>query len=223
MYKSFSEGFYLVDKPANKTSFDIVAKIKKQTNEKKVGHAGTLDPFATGLLIIAVGREYTKKLNEFQKLDKEYFATILLGFSTDTDDLTGVPITKKVNVNKSDLKIKDAVKKFIGNIEQIPSTVSAKKINGQRAYKLHRQGKKVILKPVSVEIYDIKIKKIIKRSDGCVTIDVIVKCSTGTYIRALARDIGNILKVGGHLIALKRTKIGNFSVDDPACITELTY
>jgi tRNA pseudouridine55 synthase len=237
MSKTLPNGFKLINKPAGITSFDVVSKIKKEINEsinnasekikkEKVGHAGTLDPFATGLLIIAIGRNATKRISKFQKLDKEYLATILLGFATDTDDLTGVPISKKVslygieNIHKTknmntdiEKKIEKTIKSFIGKNKQIPSTVSAKKINGQRAYKLHRQGKSVKLNPSTIEIYDIQIKKITKQSDGTAKVNIIVKCSTGTYIRALARDIGKKLGVGGHLISLKRTKIGPYSLN----------
>jgi tRNA pseudouridine55 synthase len=214
--ENLPDGFILKDKPSGLSSFQIVAKVKKDTGIKKVGHAGTLDPFASGLLIVGIGRNATKRICEFQKLDKEYKATILLGFSTDTDDLTGKSISEKKLLHgkeaENNKKIGNIIKSFVGKQLQIPSTVSAKKIKGIRAYKLHRQGKNVELSPKKIEIYSIDVKKITYRPDGLIEVEIVVCCGTGTYIRALARDIGNKLGVGGHLIKLRRTKIGPYSV-----------
>jgi len=210
-----SDGYaILIDKQKDWTSFDVVNKIKKTLGYPKIGHTGTLDPFATGLLIILIGR-FTKKQNLFTNLDKTYIAKIKLGTTTDTLDPTSVEHSfQDISfLNISD--VQNCIKSFEGEYEQIPPMFSAKKISGKRLYTLARQGKTIELQPTKVNIYSIKIIDI---ELPFATFEV--HCSKGTYIRSLARDIGNKLGVGGYLFELRRTKIGHFSVDSALSIFE---
>lgn len=209
----------LIDKPAGWTSFDIVAKIRnsksKQAGQKvKVGHAGTLDPFATGLLIVLVGNE-TKKQDEFMKQDKEYLATLKLGETSSTGDPEG-ETTKVTDKIPTDHDIKKALVKFTGKIEQTPPQHSAIKINGKRAYELARAGQKVKLKPRTIIIYSMVVLDY-----NYPELKIKVRCSSGTYIRTLAEDIGKELGTGAYLTGLRRTKIGNFKIEDSKTIQEL--
>ncbi len=211
--------FILIDKPAGWTSFDAVNIIRKQEREKtgikniRVGHAGTLDPFATGLLIIGIGREATKRLDEFKNLSKTYIATIRLGATTDTDDPTGtlsvsnVALSTREQITKKE--IEKILKKFLGPQNQIPPMYSAKKIHGQRLYNLARAGKTIERQPQKIIIYNIRL---MEYSWPDLTIEV--ECSTGTYIRTLAHDIGDELSVGGYCLSLRRTKIGEYKVEN---------
>ncbi|MFH1049857.1 MAG: tRNA pseudouridine(55) synthase TruB [bacterium] len=230
--------FLLVDKIKDWTSFDVVAKIRGLTHIKKIGHAGTLDPLATGLLIVALGRKATKEIDTFRGLSKTYIAEIKLGATTITDDAEGEEIitnyellitndSQKTEAGSRNLitnyelritkdSIENVVGKFIGKIEQIPPVFSAQKIDGKPAYKSARKNKEVILRPKSVEIYSIEIKKL---SFPFITLEV--NCSMGTYIRSLARDIGKELGCGAYLYNLRRTKIGDFSVEDALTIDEI--
>jgi tRNA pseudouridine55 synthase len=211
---------YLIDKPSGWTSFDVVAKIrgsiKKSTGKRvKVGHTGTLDPFATGLLIVLVGTE-TKKQSDYMKLDKEYTATLFLGATSSTGDPEGI-ITRSQEtkiIQKED--VEETIKKFVGKIKQTPPQYSAIKVGGQPAYKSARLGKAVDLKPRSIEIFNI----------GEVTLkwpimNFVVSCSSGTYIRVLAEDIGKELGCGAYLTELKRTKIGNYNLKDAKNIDDI--
>lgn len=205
--------FILVDKPAGWTSFDAVnflrGELKKATGNKKlkVGHAGTLDPFATGLLIVAVGRDNTRKIDEFKNLPKTYLATIKLGATTDTFDSTGQIIENKEAKNVDQKTVENVLNTFLGPQPQLPPMFSAKKINGQRLYKLARQGKKIEREPNEINIYKIKL---ISFAYPELTIEV--ECSAGTYIRSLAHDIGERLKTGAYCLNLRRTKIGDFDI-----------
>lgn len=210
-----NKDFILVDKPVDWTSFDAVnflrSKLRVATGNKKikVGHAGTLDPFATGLLIVAVGRENTKKIDEFKNLPKKYIATLTLGATSDSFDSTG-EIIQNTNAKKIDLEeIKKVLSKFIGPQDQLPPMYSAKKIDGQRLYKLARQGITVEREPNQITIYDLKL---LDYSYPELTIEV--TCSTGTYIRTLANDIGAKLGIGAYCSALRRTQIGDYKVDN---------
>ncbi len=204
----------LIDKPATWTSFDAVNFIRSTLyhatgiKKMKVGHTGTLDPFATGLLIVAVGRENTKKIDQFAHLPKTYTATLHLGSTSETFDSTGTiienPDAKPVNLEK----IKEVLKNFIGPQDQLPPMFSAKKVNGQRLYKLARKGKEVEREPSHITIFDIKL---LEYSYPKLTIEV--NSSTGTYIRTLADDIGRELGVGAYCSDLRRTKIGDYSID----------
>ncbi len=198
----------LIDKDKSWTSFDVVAKVRGLTRIRKIGHAGTLDPLATGLLILCLGK-FTKRINEFQDWNKRYIGVIKLGSTTKTDDSEGEEenITDFTGLKQEEIEI--AVKSFEGTISQIPPKYSAKKVDGQRLYMLARKNIDVEIRPVDVTVYKIDILNV---DLPYVTIDVL--CAKGTYIRSLARDIGAKLGVGGHLSGLRRTDIGEFSVNE---------
>jgi tRNA pseudouridine55 synthase len=204
------EGIVLVDKPAGPTSHDVVAKMRKLFNTRKVGHAGTLDPMATGMLVIGIGRA-TRLLGYFTAHDKEYLGTIRLGIVTTTDDAQGELVTQVGALHITESEILETVRDFRGPIMQQPSAVSAIKIDGKRAYARVRDGEEINIPPRSVMINDLEIVSIDKNPDlEVIDVKVRVVCSAGTYIRALARDIGNRLEVGGHLTELRRTRSGVF-------------
>ena len=208
-----ANGLALVNKPKGITSFDVVARVRKLINQKKVGHAGTLDPMATGLMLVGVGQG-TKLLSYLVGLDKQYRATIRLGQATVSDDVDG-SVTSSMDASfLTALEVDAEIAKLRGSISQLPSSVSAKKVDGKRAYDLVREGKEFELKPKDVVITRFDRVSELRVHDGLVDFDVIVDCSTGTYIRALARDIGQALGVGGHLIALERTRVGNYLLSD---------
>lgn len=211
----------LIDKPADWTSFDVVAKIRSIYSERegkkvKVGHAGTLDPFATGLLIILVG-EATKKQINFMKLDKEYLATLKLGYVSTSGDPEGEIKKKEGGKEITKEEIEKVLPSFTGEITQTPPAFSAIKINGKRAYELARKGKKVKLKPRKVKIDTIEITDY-----SWPVLKLKVACSSGTYIRSLAGDIGKKLGCGAYLTGLTRTKIGEYSLDNAQKITDLS-
>ncbi len=210
-----SGGTLLVDKDLSWTSFDVVAKLRNQFHVKKIGHAGTLDPLATGLLILCLGKD-TKTIESYQNMSKEYIAEIKLGATTATDDSEGEEqnITDSRHLTKENIEI--AIAAFVGKIEQIPPIFSAKKVNGKRAYKLARENKEVELTASLVEIYSIDILEI-----NLPIVKIKVACSKGTYIRSLARDIGQKLGVGGYLSSLRRTRIGEFSAEDAFKVPEI--
>ena len=204
------EGIVLVDKPAGPTSHDVVAKMRKLFNTRKVGHAGTLDPMATGMLVIGIGRA-TRLLGYFTAHDKEYLGTIRLGIVTTTDDAQGELVTQVGALHITDSEILETVRDFRGPIMQQPSAVSAIKIDGKRAYARVRDGEEIDIPSRSVMINDLEIVSINKIPDlEVIDVKVRVVCSAGTYIRALARDIGTQLEVGGHLTELRRTRSGVF-------------
>jgi tRNA pseudouridine55 synthase len=204
------EGIVLVDKPAGPTSHDVVAKMRKLFNTRKVGHAGTLDPMATGMLVIGIGRA-TRLLGYFTAHDKEYFGTIRLGISTTTDDAQGELVSKVSASHITESEIIETVRDFRGPIMQQPSAVSAIKIDGERAYTRVRNGEEISIPPRSVMINDLEIVSIDRLPElDVIDVRVRVLCSAGTYIRALARDIGKQLEVGGHLTELRRTRSGVF-------------
>jgi len=209
------EGIVLVDKPSGPTSHDVVAKMRKLFNTRKVGHAGTLDPMATGMLVIGVGRA-TRLLGFFTSHEKEYLGTVCLGVSTTTDDSQGeiLKVTSTVQLTQS--MILETIREFRGPIMQQPSAVSAIKIDGRRAYARVRDGEEVVIPPRSVVIHDLEILKVSRNQDSdTFDVELRVVCSAGTYIRALARDIGSNLGVGGHLTALRRTRSGVFDTMVP--------
>jgi len=203
------KGIFAVYKSKGLTSNDVVQLIKKASGEKKVGHAGTLDPLAQGVLVIAVGREATKKLSAIVKKEKEYLATIKLGQISATDDEEGNKTKIKVAQKPKLEDIKEAIRKFQGSISQVPPVFSAVKVKGREAYKLARQGKKVELKPRKVEIKQIKV---LSYSWPYLKLQVIT--GPGVYIRSLARDIGQELKVGGYLADLERIRVGQYVKKD---------
>jgi tRNA pseudouridine55 synthase len=212
-----ASGIVLINKPAGPTSHDIVDEMRRITGIRKIGHAGTLDPFAKGLLVVLVGREATKRQSEFLTKDKEYLAVLKLGAETDSYDKTG----KITNIYKGKLpakkEIEAALKKFKGEILQTPPAYSAKKVKGKKAYQLARQGKEVKLEPVHITIKEIKITKYKPPY-----LKLKIKCGAGTYIRALARDIGKTLGCGAYLEELIRVKSGNFSLKDALSLSEFT-
>jgi len=212
-----NSGILLVDKPQGITSHDVVARTRRLAGTRKVGHAGTLDPMATGLLILGVGSA-TRLLHHLVGLDKEYLATMRLGWDTTTDDAEGEPLDaasadRIAAVDEG--AVRAAMVGWTGDIEQVPSTVSAIKVAGRRAYQRARDGETVELaaRPVTVSAFDLLD---LRPGDGSVDVDVRVACSSGTYVRALARDVGADLGTGGHLTALRRTRIGAFGVDEAA-------
>jgi tRNA pseudouridine55 synthase len=198
----------LIDKPLEWTSFDVVRKLRPLSRTKKVGHAGTLDPLATGLLILCTGK-FTKRINDYMAQEKEYTGTIVLGASTPTYDLESVPQPGRDPAYLTELIVRDAIEReFTGEILQTPPIHSAIKINGQRVYELARKGKEVKLEPRPVVVSEFAITRF-----ALPEVDFKVVCSTGTYIRSLANDLGAVLGCGGYLSALRRTRIGVFSVD----------
>jgi tRNA pseudouridine55 synthase len=212
-------GLVVVDKPAGITSHDVVGRCRRIFGTRKVGHAGTLDPMATGVLVVGIERA-TKILGLLTTTDKSYSATIRLGQTTSTEDAEGEVLHTVSADGVTDTLIGEAVAALRGEIAQVPSAVSAIKVNGQRAYKLAREGQAVELAARSVRIDRFDVLAI-RRHDGFVDVDVEVDCSSGTYIRALARDVGAALGVGGHLTALRRTRVGRFGLDQARTLDEL--
>ena len=211
----YNEGkVLLIDKPLHWTSFDVVKKLKFALKVKKIGHAGTLDPLATGLLILCTGK-MTKSIEKYQAQEKEYTGEFTLGFTTPSYDLETEPV---FHSETSHLKLEDlhqATLPFVGEIEQTPPIFSAVKTGGKRAYSLAREGKEVKLKSRKVTISEFKITDFQNNKMA-----FRVRCSKGTYIRSLAHDFGEKLGVGAFLSALRRTKIGDFSVDDAENLNE---
>lgn len=216
MENTSSEGrVLLIDKPLEWTSFDVVNKLRYKLKIKKIGHAGTLDPLATGLLIICVGK-MTKKIEEFMGMEKEYTGTFVLGSTTPSYDLE-TAITKVADVDHlSELAIREATQKFIGTIDQVPPAHSAIRIGGKRAYELARKGEETVLKPRRVEITEFDITEI-----NLPTVSFRVVCSKGTYIRSLARDFGETLGVGAYMSSLQRTRIGPYKLEDALQIDQV--
>ncbi|MFI5507096.1 tRNA pseudouridine(55) synthase TruB [Mycobacterium sp. NPDC051804] len=212
-------GLVVVDKPAGMTSHDVVGRCRRIFGTRKVGHAGTLDPMATGVLVIGIERA-TKILGMLTLTDKSYAATIRLGQTTSTEDAEGEVLQTVSADGVTEAQIEAAVAALRGEIDQIPSAVSAIKVDGQRAYKLAREGQTVELKARSVRIERFDVLSV-RREGEFVDVDVDVDCSSGTYIRALARDVGAALAVGGHLTALRRTRVGPFGLDQAAGLEEL--
>jgi tRNA pseudouridine55 synthase len=210
-----TDGLLVVDKPAGWTSHDVVARVRRLVGTRRVGHAGTLDPMATGVLVIGVGRG-TRLLGHLALADKDYDATIRLGVTTTTDDADGDVVTECDASGVTDDALADVVAAFVGDLQQVPSAVSAIKVDGERAYKRARRGEDVQLaaRPVHVAKFDVAHRR------GA-EVDVGVTCSTGTYIRALARDVGAALGVGAHLTALRRTRVGGFGIDKARTLDEL--
>jgi tRNA pseudouridine55 synthase len=203
-------GIVVVDKPAGWTSHDVVSRMRRLAQTKKVGHAGTLDPMATGVLVIGIGKA-TKLLTYIVGHGKAYEATVRLGQSTITDDAEGDVLETRDASGVTDSQIADAVGGLTGEIRQIPSSVSAIKVDGQRAYKRVRAGEDVVLaaRAVTVSAFDVVA---VRREGSVVDVDIRVEVSSGTYVRALARDLGLVLGVGGHLTALRRTAVGDLGI-----------
>ena len=216
-YLPHPSGFLLIDKPSGPTSHDIINYLRHLTGIQKIGHSGTLDPLASGLLIVAVGRKATKQIHILAKQDKTYEATIRLGGISDTDDSLGKIQLLENDHQPTKQKIKQTLDSFKGEQNQTPPMYSAKKIHGQKLYKLARQGQTIERQPSLITIYNIKLFNY-KWPD----INLEIHCSSGTYIRAIARDIGKALNCGGYLYQLRRTKINNYSVCQAVTLEQLT-
>jgi len=216
---SVAPGIVVVDKPAGMTSHDVVGRCRRLFGTRKVGHAGTLDPMATGVLVIGIERA-TKILGLISGTSKSYAATIRLGRSTTTDDAEGEVLRDNPASDVSDSAISAAIGDLRGEISQRPSAVSAIKIGGKRAYHLVREGQDVDIPARTVRVDRFDVLEV--RHDGpFVDVDVEVDCSSGTYIRALARDLGATLGVGGHLTALRRTRVGGYGLDHARTLDDL--
>jgi tRNA pseudouridine55 synthase len=212
-------GVVVVDKPAGWTSHDVVARVRRLARTRKVGHAGTLDPMATGVLVLGLERA-TRLLGYLSLNDKAYDATIRLGESTLTDDAEG-EVTAGTDASAvTERELAAAVRSLTGALEQVPSAVSAVKVGGRRSYVRVRQGEEVELapRPVHVSAFDVLA---VRREGRRVDVDVTVTCSTGTYVRALARDLGDALAVGGHLTRLRRTRVGDFGLSQARTLEDL--
>lgn len=215
-----TDGLIVVDKSGGMTSHDVVARIRRLARTRRVGHGGTLDPMATGVLVIGVGRA-TRLLTYVIGADKSYAATIRLGQATVTDDAEGDVIATTPAGMLTDEAVRSVLAGLTGEIDQVPSAVSAIKINGQRAYKRVREGESVDLPARRVTVSRLDVLAIRHDRPDVVDVDVEVVCSTGTYIRAIARDAGLALGVGGHLTALRRTAVGGFTLAEAVTLDEL--
>ena len=214
-----SDGFLVVDKAPGMTSHDVVAVARKALGTRKVGHAGTLDPMATGVLVLGFGNG-TRLLQYITDGDKSYTATIVLGASTITDDREGEVISEVSVAHISDGEIKSGLAKMVGEIQQRPSSVSAVKVDGERAYDRVRAGEVFELAARTITISSLEILEI-RRTGSRIEIDIDVTCSAGTFIRAIARDLGSDLQVGGHLSVLRRTRVAGFPISQAISFEDL--
>ena len=207
-------GFLVIDKPKTWTSFDVVAKIRGKLHPKKIGHAGTLDPLATGVLVLCLG-EGTKLSEKVMGTEKEYVGEITLVATSQTDDAEGPIIPNPTATEVPITEVENVLQSFVGTFGQMPPQFSAKKVDGDRAYKLARKGKPVDLKSAQVTVHRIEMLDY-----KWPTIKVRIVCGKGFYVRSLARDVGEKLKVGGYLSALKRTRVGTFSIERAVSVEE---
>ncbi|MEU7879761.1 tRNA pseudouridine(55) synthase TruB [Microbispora bryophytorum] len=212
-------GLIIVDKPADWTSHDVVGKMRGVAGTRKVGHAGTLDPMATGVLVIGVEKA-TRLLGHLALTEKVYEATIRLGVTTNTDDAEGETLAVTPAGHVADEQVRKGVAALTGEIMQVPPQVSAIKVDGQRAYKRARAGEEVALAARPVTIHAFEVGEI-RRTSETVDLDAVITCSSGTYIRALARDLGASLGVGGHLTRLRRTRVGPYGIEAARTIEDL--
>jgi tRNA pseudouridine55 synthase len=218
---SGKDGLVIVDKPGGLTSHDVVARIRRLAGTRRVGHAGTLDPMATGVLVVGVEKA-TRLLGYLTLTQKQYDATIRLGQSSSTDDAEGELTRTAPATGLTTETINKAITELTGEIQQVPPAVSAIKVDGQRAYKLTRAGAAPELKPRPVTVYEFTVTDVRPAGDGDLTdVDATVRCSSGTYVRALARDLGDKLGTGGHLTALRRTRVGGYGLDAAQTLDQL--
>ena len=214
-----ASGLVIVDKAGGMTSHDVVARVRRLAGTRKVGHAGTLDPMATGVLVVGVEKA-TRLLGYLMLTEKEYATTIRLGQSTSTDDAEGEITGGAPAAGVSAETLSKAVAGLVGEIQQVPPAVSAIKVDGQRAYRLTRAGAAPELKARPVTVYEFTVTAV-RREDDLVDVDARLRCSSGTYIRALARDLGTALGTGGHLTRLRRTRVGGYRVEDARTLEQL--
>jgi tRNA pseudouridine55 synthase len=217
---SVPPGVVIVDKPAGMTSHDVVARVRKIFGTRKVGHAGTLDPMATGVLVLGLERA-TKLLGHLALERKAYLATIRLGAATTTDDAEGELLSEVDASGVDEDAVHARVRELTGEIQQVPSSVSAVKVAGKRSYQRVRDGEEVVLPPRPVVVHRFDVLSL-RRVERATELDVLVDCSSGTYVRALARDLGAGLGVGGHLTALRRTQVGPFGLRTARTLEQLT-
>ncbi len=218
---STASGLVVVDKPAGVTSHDVVARVRRLARTRKVGHAGTLDPMATGVLLLGVNKG-TRLLGHLALTDKSYTATVRLGASTTTDDAEGEVVAAAPPAEVAALgadAVRAAAERFVGAIEQVPSSVSAVKVAGRRAYQRVRDGEVIDLPARPVTVFELTVGEPVP-GDGWLDVPLDVRCSSGTYIRAIARDLGDALGVGGHLTALRRTAVGPVGIDEATPLTD---
>lgn len=208
-------GLVVVDKPGGITSHDVVARVRRLAGTRKVGHAGTLDPMATGVLVVAVNRA-TRLLGHLTLTDKRYDATVRLGAATTTDDAKGDVVSTSSTDGLTEHAVREALTAFVGDIDQVPSSVSAVKVDGKRAYARVRAGERVDLPARRVTVHALDVIGV-----DLPDVRLSVHCSSGTYIRAIARDLGDALGVGGHLTALRRTAVGPFTLDAARTLDDL--
>ncbi len=219
-------GALIIDKPEGLTSHDVVARIRRSTGMRRVGHAGTLDPFATGVLVCCIGRA-TRLVQFLVGLDKEYIATVRLGYATDTQDVTGKQITPLRTSNELSLDgLHRVLDHFIGPRLQTPPMFSAKKVGGERLYRAARDGREVEREPVSIVVHSMRVIEdsrpvLSKNEDGTRDFSMRVRCSSGTYVRTLAHDIGEMLGAGAHLAKLRRSEVGHFWISDASTLDEI--
>jgi len=208
-------GVVVVDKPGGITSHDVVARVRRLAGTRKVGHAGTLDPMATGVLVLGLNRA-TRLLGHLTLTDKRYTATVRLGATTTTDDAEGEVVETRPTDGLSEADVRSALRSFLGEIDQVPSSVSAIKVAGKRAYARVREGEAVDLPSRRVTVHAVDVTAL-----DLPSLEIDVRCSSGTYIRAIARDLGSALGVGGHLTALRRTAVGPFTLEQARTLEEL--
>jgi tRNA pseudouridine55 synthase len=220
-------GTLIIDKPAGLTSHDVVARVRRIIGERRVGHTGTLDPFATGVLVILIGKA-TRLLQFLSGAEKEYEALIRFGYATDTGDATGqrleVHAQSQSTQSLREEEIETAMASLRGEISQVPPMYSAKKVKGQKLYELARRGEEIERQPVKVTISEFALNGQLLRmgDDGIADLNVRVACSAGTYVRTLAEDLGKLLGLGAHLAALRRTRAGRFKIDSAITLERLT-
>ncbi|MBP6822584.1 MAG: tRNA pseudouridine(55) synthase TruB [Acidobacteria bacterium] len=213
-----ADGILIIDKPADWTSHDVVAKVRKIVRTRRVGHTGTLDPFATGVLVVCLNRA-TRLVQFLTGDDKEYLATMRLGFATETGDLTGearLPVTDANHITSE--QVQEALKHFRGRIQQIPPMYSAKKVGGVRLHEMARRGEEIERQPIEIEIKELEL---VEQAENNNDFSFRVVCTAGTYIRTLAEDIGKRLGVGAHLISLRRTRAGSCPQSEAVTLDKL--
>jgi tRNA pseudouridine55 synthase len=214
-----ASGLVVVDKPAGLTSHDVVSRVRRLAGTRKVGHAGTLDPMATGVLVLGVERA-TRLLGHLMLTDKAYDATIRLGVATTTDDAEGEVVATTPAGALTDEQVRTVLGELTGDLMQVPTAVSAIKVDGKRAYQRVRAGEDVELKARPVTVHELVVHEVRHEGD-LVDADISLRCSSGTYVRAIARDAGARLGVGGHLTALRRTAVGPYTLDDARTLDQL--